>query len=201
MRWLSEGEHSSIIRPRSMLIVLKHGGNAGDGSDDPVLDVAPRCRLPDAVVLVHGGDRRSTPPCERGIPGGAHRGLRVTRPRPATSSKPCSANGEQGSGAQLAGRGARAFGFSGQDGASCGPAPPVPPAATSLRRRAGGRRRRTAARIRPGLLPVIALLGLTPARGPSTSTPTCAGARGAHGPMPRVPTNVAGAARLHDPAR
>ena len=102
-----------------MLIVLKYGGNAmTGGSDDPVLDeIAQLARSGTQVVVVHGGGPQIDAALKRQqIPEERIGGLRVTSAatRDVVEAVLCgTVNKELVRG--LLGRGARAFGFSGQD--------------------------------------------------------------------------------------
>jgi acetylglutamate kinase len=104
-----------------MLIVLKYGGNAMTaGAVDPVLDeLAQLARDGTSVVLVHGGGPQIDAALrEKGIVEERIEGLRVTSAaaRDVVEAVLCgSVNKELVRG--LLGRGARAFGFSGEDGA------------------------------------------------------------------------------------
>jgi acetylglutamate kinase len=104
-----------------MLIVLKYGGNAMvAGMDDPVLDeIAALSRSGTQVVVVHGGGPQIDAALrERGIVEERIDGLRVTSAaaRDIVESVLCgSVNKDLVRG--LLARKARAFGFSGQDGA------------------------------------------------------------------------------------
>jgi acetylglutamate kinase len=102
-----------------MLIVLKYGGNAmTGGAGDPVLDeIAQLARGGTQVVVVHGGGPQIDAALKRqNIPEERIEGLRVTSAaaRDIVEAVLCgSVNKELVRG--LLGRGARAFGFSGQD--------------------------------------------------------------------------------------
>jgi acetylglutamate kinase len=102
-----------------MLIVLKYGGNAMTaGSDDPVLDeIAELSRTGTAVVVVHGGGPQIDAALKlQRIPEERIEGLRVTSAavRDVVEAVLCgSVNKDLVRG--LLARGARAFGFSGQD--------------------------------------------------------------------------------------
>lgn len=102
-----------------MLIVLKYGGNAmASGSDDPVLDeIAQLSREGTAVVLVHGGGPQIDAALkEKGIPEERIEGLRVTSAaaRDVVEAVLCGTVNKDLV-RSLQARGARAFGFSGQD--------------------------------------------------------------------------------------
>jgi acetylglutamate kinase len=104
-----------------MLIVLKYGGNAMTaGTDDPVLDeIAALSRAGTSVIVVHGGGPQIDAALKaRGIPDERIDGLRVTSAaaRDVVEAVLCgTVNKDLVRG--LIERGARAFGFSGQDGA------------------------------------------------------------------------------------
>ncbi len=104
-----------------MLIVLKYGGNAMTaGADDPVLDeIAALARGGTAVILVHGGGPQIDAALRaQGIPEERVEGLRVTTAaaRDIVEAVLCgTVNKDLVRG--LIARGARAFGFCGQDGA------------------------------------------------------------------------------------
>jgi acetylglutamate kinase len=104
-----------------MLIVLKYGGNAmSAAADDPVLDeIAALARAGTQIVVVHGGGPQIDAALrERGIAEERIDGLRVTSAaaRDVVEAVLCgSVNKDLVRG--LLARGARAFGFSGQDGA------------------------------------------------------------------------------------
>ena len=104
-----------------MLIVLKYGGNAMTaGSDDPVLDeIADLARDGMQIVVVHGGGPQIDAALRaQGIVEERIDGLRVTSAaaRDVVEAVLCgSVNKDLVRG--LHRRGARAFGFSGQDGA------------------------------------------------------------------------------------
>jgi acetylglutamate kinase len=104
-----------------MLIVLKYGGNAMTaGADDPVLDeLAQLARAGTSIVLVHGGGPQIDAALrEKGIAEERIEGLRVTSAaaRDVVEAVLCgSVNKDLVRG--LLARGARAFGFSGEDGA------------------------------------------------------------------------------------
>jgi acetylglutamate kinase len=104
-----------------MLIVLKYGGNAMTaGAADPVLDeIAALAQAGNAVVLVHGGGPQIDAALRaQGIPEQRVEGLRVTTAaaRDVVEAVLCgTVNKDLVRG--LIARGARAFGFSGQDGA------------------------------------------------------------------------------------
>ncbi len=104
-----------------MLIVLKYGGNAMTaGAGDPVLDeLAALARAGTAVVLVHGGGPQIDAALrERGIVEERIEGLRVTSAaaRDVVEAVLCGTVNKDLVRGLLA-RGARAVGFSGQDGA------------------------------------------------------------------------------------
>jgi acetylglutamate kinase len=194
-----------------MLIVLKYGGNAMTaGTDDPVLDeIAGLARTGTQVVVVHGGGPQIDAALElRGIPEERIDGLRVTSAaaRDVVEAVLCgSVNKDLVRG--LLARGARAFGFAGQDGALLTArrmivpggdlgfvGEPVAVDAPLLRGILG-----------LGLVPVIAPLGLDPVTNTAlnlnadTAAGAIAAALGADAYV--VLTNVAGV-RLdrHDPA-
>jgi acetylglutamate kinase len=104
-----------------MLIVLKYGGNAmTDQSDDPVLDeIAALARTGTSVVVVHGGGPQIDAALKlQHIPEQRIEGLRVTSAavRDVVEAVLCgSVNKALVRG--LLTRGAKAFGFAGQDGA------------------------------------------------------------------------------------
>jgi len=104
-----------------MLIVLKYGGNAMTAAaDDPVLDeIAALARAGTSLVVVHGGGPQIDAALRaQGIPEERVEGLRVTSAavRDVVEAVLCgSVNKDLVRG--LLARGARAFGFSGQDGA------------------------------------------------------------------------------------
>jgi acetylglutamate kinase len=104
-----------------MVIVLKYGGNAmSAAADDPVLDeIAALARSGTQIVVVHGGGPQIDAALrERGIAEERIEGLRVTSAaaRDVVEAVLCgSVNKDLVRG--LLARGARAFGFSGQDGA------------------------------------------------------------------------------------
>jgi acetylglutamate kinase len=104
-----------------MLIVLKYGGNAMTaGTDDPVLDeIAALSREGTQVIVVHGGGPQIDAALKvQGIPEERIDGLRVTSAaaRDVVEAVLCgTVNKDLVRG--LIERGARAFGFSGQDGA------------------------------------------------------------------------------------
>ena len=104
-----------------MLIVLKYGGNAmSAAAGDPVLDeIADLARTGTGVVLVHGGGPQIDAALKlRGITEERIDGLRVTSApaRDIVEAVLCgSVNKDLVRG--LLARGAKAFGFSGQDGA------------------------------------------------------------------------------------
>jgi acetylglutamate kinase len=194
-----------------MLIVLKYGGNAMTAGDaDPVLDeLAQLARAGTQVVLVHGGGPQIDAALrEKGIAEERIEGLRVTSAaaRDVVEAVLCgSVNKDLVRG--LFARGARAFGFSGQDGALLRARPmhvpggdlgfvgePAGVDATLLRGLLG-----------LGLLPVIAPLGLDPAAGVALNlnADTAAGAIAAalEADAYVVLTNVAGVRRdRNDPA-
>jgi acetylglutamate kinase len=154
-----------------MLIVLKYGGNAMTaGADDPVLDeIAQLARSGMSVVLVHGGGPQIDAALRaQGVPEERVEGLRVTSAaaRAVVETVLCGVvNPDLVRG--LLARGARAFGFSGADGALL----------TVRRMRIAGHdlgyvgepASVDAALLRGllalGLLPVIAPLGLDPSDG------------------------------------
>ena len=108
-----------MIRSPAMLIVLKYGGNAmASGADDPVLDeIARLAREGTSIVLVHGGGPQIDAALAlHGIPEERIEGLRVTSAavRDVVEAVLCgSVNKDLVRSLQA--RGARAFGFSGQD--------------------------------------------------------------------------------------
>jgi acetylglutamate kinase len=194
-----------------MLIVLKYGGNAmAAGADDPVLDeIAALAAAGTQVVVVHGGGPQIDAALrERGIAEERIDGLRVTSAaaRDVVEAVLCgSVNKDLVRG--LLARGARAFGFSGQDaGLLTARRLRVPdgdlgyvgvPAAVD------------AAFLRAvlglGVVPVIAPLGLDPLENAAlnlnadTAAGAIAAALGADAYV--VLTNVAGVRRdRHDPA-
>lgn len=193
-----------------MLIVLKYGGNAMTaGSDDPVLDeIAALARDGTSVVLVHGGGPQIDAALrERAIPEERIEGLRVTSAAAlgVVEAVLCgSVNKDLVRG--LIGRGARAFGCSGQDG----------PLMTVRRMRIGGHdlgyvgepadvdAELLRGMLALGLLPVIAPLGFEPAErvALNLNADTMAGAFAAalQADAYVVLTNVAGVRRdLADP--
>jgi acetylglutamate kinase len=102
-----------------MLIVLKYGGNAMTaGADDPVLDeIADLARSGTSVVVVHGGGPQIDAALKlRGIPEARIEGLRVTSAaaRDVVEAVLCGTVNKDLVRGLLA-RGARAFGFAGQD--------------------------------------------------------------------------------------
>ena len=104
-----------------MLIVLKYGGNAMSAADDdPVLDeIAALAQGGTQVVLVHGGGPQIDAALQaRGIPEERIDGLRVTtaEARDVVESVLCG-NVNKDLVRGLLARGARAFGFSGEDAA------------------------------------------------------------------------------------
>lgn len=104
-----------------MLIVLKYGGNAMTAAaDDPVLDeIAALAREGVGIVLVHGGGPHIDAALrEKGIPEARIDGLRVTSApaRDVVEAVLCGTVNKDLVRGLLA-RGARAFGFSGEDGA------------------------------------------------------------------------------------
>jgi acetylglutamate kinase len=104
-----------------MLIVLKYGGNAMTaGTDDPVLDeIAALARAGTSVVVVHGGGPQIDAALAlRGIPEERIDGLRVTSAaaRDVVEAVLCGTVNKDLVRGLLA-RGARAFGFAGQDAA------------------------------------------------------------------------------------
>lgn len=191
-----------------MLIVLKYGGNAMTaGADDPVLDeIAALARGGMSVVLVHGGGPQIDAALRaQGIREERVEGLRVTSAaaRDIVEAVLCgSVNKDLVRG--LLARGARAFGFSGQDAALL----------TVRRMRAGGRDLGyvgepvavDAALLRGvlalGVLPVIAPIGLDPSDGAglNVNADTVAGAIAAalQADAYVVLTNVAGVRRDRD---
>ena len=114
------GPASHGVSPQPMLIVLKYGGNAMvAGTDDPVLDeIAALASAGTQIVVVHGGGPQIDSALrERGIVEERIDGLRVTpaAARDVVEAVLCgSVNKDLVRG--LLARGARAFGFSGQDG-------------------------------------------------------------------------------------
>jgi acetylglutamate kinase len=194
-----------------MLIVLKYGGNAMRAADaDPVLDeLAALARAGDQVVVVHGGGPQIDAALRvRGIVEERIEGLRVTSAevRDVVEAVLCgSVNKDLVRG--LLARGARAFGFSGQDGALIRArrmvvrggdlgfvGTPDSVDADLLR-----------AVLATGVLPVIAPLGLDPGENVAlnlnadTAAGAVAGALRADAYV--VLTNVAGVRRdRHDPA-
>jgi acetylglutamate kinase len=194
-----------------MLIVLKYGGNAMvAGADDPVLDeIAALAAGGTQVVVVHGGGPQIDAALrEKGIAEERIDGLRVTSAaaRDVVEAVLCgSVNKDLVRG--LLARGARAFGFSGQDGAILTArrmrvpdgdlgyvGVPVAVDAALLRAVLG-----------IGVLPVIAPLGLDPADNVALNlnADTAAGAIAAALAADAyvVLTNVAGVRRdRHDPA-
>ena len=104
-----------------MLIVLKYGGNAMTaGAEDPVLDeIAALAKAGTSLVLVHGGGPQIDAALRaQGIPEERVEGLRVTSAaaRDVVEAVLCgSVNKDLVRG--LLGRGARALGLCGQDGA------------------------------------------------------------------------------------
>jgi acetylglutamate kinase len=104
-----------------MLIVLKYGGNAmAAGAGDPVLDeLAQLARAGTSVVLVHGGGPQIDAALrDKGIAEERIDGLRVTSAaaRDVVEAVLCGTVNKDLVRGLLA-RGARAFGFSGEDGA------------------------------------------------------------------------------------
>jgi acetylglutamate kinase len=194
-----------------MLIVLKYGGNAMTaGTDDPVLDeIAALARAGTQIVVVHGGGPQIDAALrERGIAEERIDGLRVTSAaaRDVVEAVLCgSVNKDLVRGLLL--RGAKAFGFSGQDAAILTarrmhvPAGDlgyvgVPAAVDAALLRAV---------LGLGVVPVIAPLGLDPAENVAlnlnadTAAGAIAAALGADAYV--VLTNVAGVRRdRHDPA-
>jgi acetylglutamate kinase len=194
-----------------MLIVLKYGGNAMvAGTDDPVLDeIAALAAGGTRIVVVHGGGPQIDAALrERGIAEERIDGLRVTSAaaRDVVEAVLCgSVNKDLVRG--LLARGARAFGFAGQDGALL--------TATRLRVPDGDLgfvgvpAAVDAALLRAilglGVVPVIAPLGLDVAANAAlnlnadTAAGAIAAALGADAYV--VLTNVAGVRRdRHDPA-
>jgi len=194
-----------------VLIVLKYGGNAmASGSDDPVLDeIARLSRDGTAVVLVHGGGPQIDAALAlHGIPEQRIEGLRVTSAavRDVVEAVLCGTVNKDLV-RSLQARGARAFGFSGQDagivrarrttvaGGDLGfVGEPVAVDPAPIRGILG-----------LGLLPVIAPLGLDPDAGVALNlnADTAAGAIAAalHADAYVVLTNVAGVRRdVRDPA-
>jgi acetylglutamate kinase len=194
-----------------MLIVLKYGGNAMTaGTDDPVLDeIARLAQSGMSVVVVHGGGPQIDAALRaQGIPEERVEGLRVTSAaaRDVVETVLCgSVNKDLVRG--LLARGARAFGFSGLDGAML----------RVRRMRIAGHdlgyvgepASVDAALLRGilalGLLPVIAPMGLDPSDGAAlnlnadTVAGAIAAALGADAYV--VLTNVAGVRRdRNDPA-
>jgi acetylglutamate kinase len=107
-----------------MLIVLKYGGNAMvAGTDDPVLDeIAALARAGTQVVVVHGGGPQIDAALrEKGIADERIEGLRVTSAaaRDVVEAVLCGTVNKDLVRGLLA-RGAKAFGFSGEDGALLG---------------------------------------------------------------------------------
>jgi acetylglutamate kinase len=188
-----------------MLIVLKYGGNAMTaGAADPVLDeLAQLARAGTAVVLVHGGGPQIDAALhEKGIAEERIEGLRVTSAaaRDVVEAVLCGTVNKDLVRGLLA-RGARAFGFCGQDGAVLTArrmhvpggdlgfvGEPVAVDAALLRGVLG-----------LGVLPVIAPLGLDPAAGVALNlnADTAAGAIAAalQADAYVVLTNVAGVRR------
>jgi acetylglutamate kinase len=193
-----------------VLIVLKYGGNAMTaGTDDPVLDeIAALARGGTAVVLVHGGGPQiDAARTLHGIPEERIEGLRVTSAavRDVVETVLCGTVNKDLV-RSLQGRGARAFGFSGQD-AGIVRARRMTIAAGDLGF-VGEPVAVDAAAIRGilglGLLPVIAPLGLDDAAGVALNlnADTAAGAIAAalHADAYVVLTNVAGVRRdVRDP--
>lgn len=102
-----------------MLIVLKYGGNAMTaGADDPVLDeIAALARAGTSVVVVHGGGPQIDAALKlQNIPEERIEGLRVTsaRVRDVVEAVLCGTVNKDLVRGLLA-RGARAFGFAGED--------------------------------------------------------------------------------------
>ncbi len=193
-----------------MLIVLKYGGNAMTaGADDPVLDeIATLARGGTSVVVVHGGGPQIDAALElHGIPEERIEGLRVTSAavRDVVESVLCgTVNKALVRG--LVARGAKAFGFSGQDAAIL----------TARRMTAAGDlgfvgepagvdAQLLRGLLGLGVLPVIAPLGLDRANNAALNlnADTAAGAIAAalRADAYVVLTNVAGVRRdRHDPA-
>jgi acetylglutamate kinase len=194
-----------------MLIVLKYGGNAMTAAAaDPVLDeIAQLAQAGTSVVMVHGGGPQIDAALRaRNIPEERVDGLRVTSAaaRDVVEAVLCgSVNKDLVRG--LLARGARAFGFSGQDGALL----------TVRRMRIAGHdlgyvgepAAIDTALLRGilalGMLPVIAPIGLEPAEGVALNlnADTVAGAIAAalKADAYVVLTNVAGVRRdRNDPA-
>jgi acetylglutamate kinase len=194
-----------------MLIVLKYGGNAMmDGADDPVLDeIAALARGGTSIVVVHGGGPQIDAALKsRNIPEERIEGLRVTpaAARDVVEAVLCGSVNKALVRGLLA-RGARAFGFAGQDGAILTARRLLVPGgdlgyvgepagvdATLLRGLLG-----------LGILPVIAPLGLDPVENVALNlnADTAAGAIAAamQADAYVVLTNVAGVRRdRHDPA-
>ncbi len=194
-----------------MLIVLKYGGNAmASGAEDPVLDeIARLAREGTAVVLVHGGGPQIDAALAlHGIPEERIEGLRVTSAavRDVVEAVLCGTVNKDLV-RSLQARGARAFGFSGQD-AGIVPARRMTIPAGDLGF-VGEPAAIDPAPIRGvlglGLLPVIAPLGLDPDAGVALNlnADTAAGAIAAalHADAYVVLTNVAGVRRdVRDPA-
>jgi acetylglutamate kinase len=191
-----------------MLLVLKYGGNAMlPGADDPVLDeIAALARAGTAIVMVHGGGPQIDAALrDRGVPEERIEGLRVTSAgvRDVVESVLCGTVNKELV-RHLLERGARAFGFSGQDAAVL-TARPMQAAAGDLGF-VGEPVAVDAALIRGllalGLLPVIAPLGFDPQAGTAlnlnadTAAGAIAGALGADAYV--VLTNVAGVRRDRD---
>jgi acetylglutamate kinase len=194
-----------------MLIVLKYGGNAMTaGADDPVLDeIAALARSGTQVVVVHGGGPQIDAALKlQKIPEERIEGLRVTSAavRDVVEAVLCgTVNKELVRG--LIARGARAFGFSGQDaglltarrmtvpGGDLGYVGEPLAVDSALLRGVLGL----------GVVPVVAPLGLDPAENTAlnlnadTAAGAIAAALGADAYV--VLTNVAGVRRdRHDPA-
>jgi acetylglutamate kinase len=191
-----------------MLIVLKYGGNAMTAAAaDPVLDeIAELARAGTQIVVVHGGGPQIDAALrEKGIPEERIEGLRVTSAaaRDVVEAVLCgSVNKDLVRG--LLARGARAFGFSGQDGGFLAARPMRvsggdlgfvgEPAAVDADLLRGV--------LALGVLPVIAPLGLDAAAGVAlnlnadTAAGAIAGALGADAYV--VLTNVAGVRRDRD---
>jgi acetylglutamate kinase len=194
-----------------MLIVLKYGGNAMTaGAADPVLDeIAELARAGTSVVVVHGGGPQIDAALKlRGIPEARIEGLRVTSAaaRDVVEAVLCgTVNKDLVRGLLV--RGARAFGFSGQDAAILTARRMVVPGGDLGY--VGEPVAVDAALLRGllslGLVPVIAPLGLDPAENVAlnlnadTAAGAIAAALGADAYV--VLTNVAGVRRdRHDPA-
>ena len=194
-----------------MLIVLKYGGNAmAAGAGDPVLDeIARLAQSGMSVVVVHGGGPQIDAALRaQGIPEERVEGLRVTSAaaRDVVEAVLCGTVNKDLVRGLLA-RGARAFGFSGVDGALL----------TVQRMRIAGHDLGYVGEptgvdtallrgiLALGLLPVIAPMGLDPSDGAGlnlnadTVAGAIAGALGADAYV--VLTNVAGVRRdRNDPA-